>query len=331
MRARINIFNHDIETEDACEALVTYASGAWGVIQTTTTVFGGLGHVHEIHGTDGTIQMQQEEITSWQFADNPDGAPPDLAELPDAPQNIVEDMIQAIRDGKPVACTGPEGRRSVELLEAMYLSVAGGPRSYALERTNVLVPLAVHFHGLREFNYGFQTAAVAVLRSGCTAQEDGPHIFRGRRIATVTPCSSPSLVAAIVPPCASTIAWVMANPRPVPPYPATARLAGAVEAVEDVRKVCGVDAYPVIADRDGQTPRRLLTPPAARYARRPQCNEWRCSGRFPMPGSCASGRGSRSGGPGIPAATTQSVASGIMAASDLLPRLVARKSNLLPA
>ena len=66
--------------------------------------------------------MQQEEITSWQFADNPDGAPPDLAELPDAPQNIVEDMIQAIRDGKPVACSGPEGRRSVELLEAMYLS-----------------------------------------------------------------------------------------------------------------------------------------------------------------------------------------------------------------
>lgn len=122
VRARINVFNHDIETEDACEALVTYASGAWGVIQTTTTVYGGLGHEHEIHGTDGTIQMRQEDITTWAFADDPDGGMPDPAELAPGPANIVEDMLGAIRDGKPVACSGPEGRRSVELLEAMYTS-----------------------------------------------------------------------------------------------------------------------------------------------------------------------------------------------------------------
>ena len=122
VRARINIFNHDIETEDALEALVTYASGAWGIIQTTTTVYGGLGHEHEIHGTDGTIQMRQEGITTWEFLDNPDGGMPDPAELPPGPKNIIEDMIQALVDGKPTACSGPEGRRSVELLEAMYTS-----------------------------------------------------------------------------------------------------------------------------------------------------------------------------------------------------------------
>ncbi len=122
VRARINIFNHDIETEDALEALVTYASGAWGIIQTTTTVYGGLGHEHEIHGTGGTIQMRQEDITMWAFVDDPDGGPPDPAQLPPGPSNIIEDMIGALRDGKPVACSGPEGRRSVELLEAMYTS-----------------------------------------------------------------------------------------------------------------------------------------------------------------------------------------------------------------
>ena len=47
---------------------------------------------------------------------------PDPAELPPGPKNIIEDMIQALVDGKPTACTGPEGRRSVELLEAMYTS-----------------------------------------------------------------------------------------------------------------------------------------------------------------------------------------------------------------
>ena len=51
------------------------------------------------------------------------------------------------------------------------------------------------------------------------AENDDPHFFRGRRIVTVTPCPSPSLVTAIVPPCASTIARVMASPRPVPLIP----------------------------------------------------------------------------------------------------------------
>ena len=66
--------------------------------------------------------MRQEDITTWAFMDDPDGGLPDPAELPPGPQNIVEDMIGAIVDGKAVACTGPEGRRSVELLEAMYTS-----------------------------------------------------------------------------------------------------------------------------------------------------------------------------------------------------------------
>ena len=35
-------------------------------------------------------------------------------------------------------------------------------------------------------------------------------------------------------------------------YSATARLVGTVEAVEDVGKVFGGDAYPVVDDRDGQ-------------------------------------------------------------------------------
>ena len=51
------------------------------------------------------------------------------------------------------------------------------------------------------------------------AGADGHHLLRRRRRVTVIPCPSPSLVTAIVPPCASTIAWVMANPRPVPPIP----------------------------------------------------------------------------------------------------------------
>ena len=35
-------------------------------------------------------------------------------------------------------------------------------------------------------------------------------------------------------------------------YPATARPVGTVEALEDVGNVCGIDADPVIGDRDSQ-------------------------------------------------------------------------------
>ncbi len=54
---------------------------------------------------------------------------------------------------------------------------------------------------------------------GVHSQEDDTHSFMGRRILTVTPCPGPSLATAIVPPCPSTMARVMASPRPVPPIP----------------------------------------------------------------------------------------------------------------
>ena len=38
------------------------------------------------------------------------------------PANIIEDMVSAINNGTPVAVDGHEGRRSVELFNAIYES-----------------------------------------------------------------------------------------------------------------------------------------------------------------------------------------------------------------
>jgi len=122
VRARIAVFNHQIETEDACEALLTFASGAWGILQTTTTVYDSLGQTFELHGTNGTIQMHNEEITYWKFQDDPQAQPPDPATLPPAPRNIIEDMVQALTQGTPLAVDARAGRQSVALLEAIYRS-----------------------------------------------------------------------------------------------------------------------------------------------------------------------------------------------------------------
>ena len=37
-------------------------------------------------------------------------------------------------------------------------------------------------------------------------------------------------------------------------YPTTTRLVSTIETIEDVGKICGMDADPVINDRDGQRP-----------------------------------------------------------------------------
>ena len=51
------------------------------------------------------------------------------------------------------------------------------------------------------------------------AVEDLSYLLRGRRQVAVTPCPCPSLDIVMVPPCASTMARVIANPKPVPVIP----------------------------------------------------------------------------------------------------------------
>jgi predicted dehydrogenase len=57
----------------------------------------------------------------------PEGEPEDrdIASYPvprDLPAGIVADMVGAVREGKPLQCTGREGIKSVALFEAIYIS-----------------------------------------------------------------------------------------------------------------------------------------------------------------------------------------------------------------
>ena len=75
-------------------------------------------------------------------------------------------------------------------------------------------------------------------------------LLRGRWMVMVVPCPGPLLVAVVVPLCASMMDRVMASPRPVPAVPWLRDWVGSVGAVEDVGEVLGVDADPVVGDRD---------------------------------------------------------------------------------
>jgi predicted dehydrogenase len=151
VRARTRIFSHQIETEDACQAFLDFENGAWGLIETTTTVWGGLGRAIEVHGTNGTVTLMDRGIQAWRFKDEEEGPEPEYGagsagpmtaagvsegaegtskwrpELPEGrPNNVIEDVVSALTRGTPVICPPEEGRKPVAILEAVYRSARRG-------------------------------------------------------------------------------------------------------------------------------------------------------------------------------------------------------------
>jgi predicted dehydrogenase len=132
---------HDIEVEDTVVAALQFSSGALGTLEAATSVYPGFSRRLELTGSQGTIILENDRILSANLRQPlPEGIgePPSLAErssersvsptISDTTghRKIIEDFLQAIRtDGRPL-CDGSEGRRSVELIEAIYRSSQTG-------------------------------------------------------------------------------------------------------------------------------------------------------------------------------------------------------------
>jgi predicted dehydrogenase len=112
--------NHDMETEDASAAILTLEDGGIGTIVTTTCAEPPSGDVIEINGTKGTISWGKE-AQPYESKEEYEGEP-----TGEIGNNIIEDMILAINKGIPPNVDGREGRKSVELIEAIYKSSETG-------------------------------------------------------------------------------------------------------------------------------------------------------------------------------------------------------------
>lgn len=128
----------DIEVEDTAVVALKYKSGAFGIIQGTTSVYPGQETRFELHGDQGTIEFGDEGIKQWTFMGHDEPAPvfKDTLGLASStnPQNIsiaghyyyVDDMIQAIRGNREPQVNGEEARKSVDLILAIYESARSG-------------------------------------------------------------------------------------------------------------------------------------------------------------------------------------------------------------
>lgn len=136
------ILHQQIEVEDTVVAQLKFKSGALGSIECSTAAFPGTAKRVEIIGTTGSAILEENDLTLWDFQDS------ESSDLPDAnasgsggfsdPMSIghyghrlqIEDFIEAIdKDHSPLV-DGSEGRKSVELISAIYQSAQKGERIY---------------------------------------------------------------------------------------------------------------------------------------------------------------------------------------------------------
>ena len=125
----------DIEAEDTGVAIITFQNGAMGIVEATTAtrpkdLEGSL----SILGEKGTVVIggfAVNEIQTWSFADSKPEDELVLSQFNENPPNVygfghvkyLEDVCESIINDKPALVDGFTGRKSLELINAIYESV----------------------------------------------------------------------------------------------------------------------------------------------------------------------------------------------------------------
>lgn len=128
----------NIETEDTGVAVIKFRSGALGIIEATTAtrpkdLEGSL----SLLGEKGTVEIggfAVNEMKTWNFLEPMEGDDRVFSEYRDNPPNVygfghvayLQQVVDAVANGSPSLVDGLEGRKSLELITAIYESIETG-------------------------------------------------------------------------------------------------------------------------------------------------------------------------------------------------------------
>lgn len=134
-----NLAHPSVALEDSLLAFVDFAGGAQGVVEASTALWPGTDVRIELNGENGTAIMAGEKMQTWKFRDErPEDAAIRLygstsqatgasgaADLGHADHTVViQDMIDAIHQGRDVVIPVSSVRPTLEIVLAMYQSAA---------------------------------------------------------------------------------------------------------------------------------------------------------------------------------------------------------------
>jgi UDP-N-acetyl-2-amino-2-deoxyglucuronate dehydrogenase len=135
------VYEH-IEAEDTASAALKYPGGALGTIEATTAAWPGWQRRIEICGEKGSARLEDDHVSQWEFRDEqPEdeairakkvdakmrsgaGAPGEISF--EGHRRQIQDLIDAVRENRPVAIDGHEARKAVALIRALYASADRG-------------------------------------------------------------------------------------------------------------------------------------------------------------------------------------------------------------
>lgn len=133
---------HNIETEDTLVAILEYENGAVGTVQATTSVYPGYQRKISVCGTEGTVVLCEDKIESWDMKNKDfmpvisnDGLNMKTGSRPDGMdfslhKMQLNDFVECIKNNKKPFIDAYEGKKSVEIICAIYKSAKNGTKIY---------------------------------------------------------------------------------------------------------------------------------------------------------------------------------------------------------
>ena len=132
-----------IAVEDTVVATLKFKNGALGVLEATTAAYPGYLKRIEVHGSEGSAAMVEEDVVAWDFAKKARGDAAVHARMAASistaggasdPTAIghhghtaqFRDVLDAITNRRKPAIDGHEGRRSVEIILGVYKAAETG-------------------------------------------------------------------------------------------------------------------------------------------------------------------------------------------------------------
>ncbi len=151
VRSLTALVNHNIETEDLTKSIITFKNGAIATFTSTTCAYPGLSTDICLHGTDGTIELDADRIKVWKIRNTSDEAMNTEEEtmmkgdgkfrtaaamdpnLVTGHPFHVQDIVEAVRDGREPAVGPVEAMKALKIILAVYESAKNGGREVVID------------------------------------------------------------------------------------------------------------------------------------------------------------------------------------------------------